>query len=102
MQILDQPDRWLALAARAGEVLNDLDQQLLADEVGAQQRLRRADVAEDLAVRRPDAQRSFELFLDELAKTYAFATPEAAEAECGVAATTRWRPSRQRSQTARI
>ena len=43
---------------------------------------------EFLAVRRPDAEPSFELFLDELAGTYAFASPEAAAAECGVAATT--------------
>lgn len=33
---------------------------------------------------RPDAEPTFELFIDELKRHYAYATPEAAEAECGV------------------
>jgi len=43
---------------------------------------------EFLAVKRPGAAPSFDGFLQELRAHYAFATPEAAEAECGVPAAT--------------
>ncbi|MHC4427648.1 MAG: molybdopterin-dependent oxidoreductase, partial [Planctomycetota bacterium] len=41
-----------------------------------------------LAARRPDAEPTFALFLEELEKLYADQTPEAAAAECGVDAAT--------------
>ncbi len=41
-----------------------------------------------LAARRPDAEPSFDLFVRELRAEYAFASPEAAAAECGVDART--------------
>ncbi len=48
----------------------------------------RVNWREFLAAKHPDSEASFDVFLDALQADYAFATPEAAEAECGVPAET--------------